>query len=86
MALDDALDRRRQCDRVEIAEYYLGRKAHTRDVTAAFVADVSAGYTPVRIERLLDEALIIAVRPRASSSASHFKRPSISASASVLIR
>lgn len=49
-------------DRLEIAEYYLQRKSHTRDVTAQYVADLSAGYTPVRIERLLDEALIISLR------------------------
>jgi ATP-dependent Zn protease len=49
-------------DRRAIAEYYLGRKAHTPAVTPDVVADLSAGYTPVRIERLLDEALIIAVR------------------------
>ncbi|MEO6125302.1 MAG: AAA family ATPase [Ilumatobacteraceae bacterium] len=49
-------------DRVEIAAYYLNRKSHVDAVTARFVADLSAGYTPVRIERLLDEALIIALR------------------------
>ena len=51
-----------RADRVEIAGYYLDRKKHAPDVTAEFVADVSAGYSPVRIERLLDEALIVAVR------------------------
>jgi ATP-dependent Zn protease len=51
-----------RADRVEIAAYYLDRKKHAVDVTAEFIADVSAGYSPVRIERLLDEALIIAVR------------------------
>jgi cell division protease FtsH len=51
-----------RADRVEIATFYLNRKRHSNDVTAEFVADVSAGYSPVRIERLLDEALIIAVR------------------------
>jgi len=49
-------------DRVEIAEYYLNRKKHEDDVTAGYIADLSAGYSPVRIERLLDEALIIALR------------------------
>ncbi len=49
-------------DRVEIGQYYLDRKQHIATVTADFVADLSAGYSPVRIERLLDEALIIAVR------------------------
>lgn len=49
-------------DRMEIARYYLARKQHDRTVSAAFVADVTAGYTPARIERLLDEALIVALR------------------------
>ncbi len=51
-----------RADRLEISQYYLDRKRHATSVTADFVADLSAGYTPVRIERLLDEALIIAVR------------------------
>lgn len=49
-------------DRVQIAEYYLTRKKHDHTVSAAFVADLTAGYTPVRIERLLDEALIVCLR------------------------
>lgn len=49
-------------DRVDIANYYLDRKSHTETVTGQFIADVSGGYSPVRIERLLDEALIIALR------------------------
>ncbi len=49
-------------DRHDIAEYYLAKKAHTADVDADLVADLTAGYTPVRIERLLDEALIVALR------------------------
>ena len=49
-------------DRVEIAGYYLNKKSHTDEVTADAIADLSAGYTPVRIERLLDEALIISLR------------------------
>ena len=49
-------------DRLEIAEYYLARKNHELSVSAALVADLTAGYTPVRIERLLDEALIEALR------------------------
>ena len=51
-----------RADRVEIADYYLGRKSHEQAVTAEHIADLTAGYSPVRIERLLDEALIIAVR------------------------
>ncbi|MFZ4719081.1 MAG: AAA family ATPase, partial [Ilumatobacteraceae bacterium] len=49
-------------DRVEIAEYYLQRKQHEPSLSAAFVADLTAGYTPVRIEKLLDEALVVALR------------------------
>lgn len=49
-------------DRHAIAQYYLDRKNHEDEVTAELVADLTAGYTPVRIEKLLDEALIIALR------------------------
>jgi cell division protease FtsH len=49
-------------DRLEIAGYYLARKKHDADVTPDLVADLTAGYTPVRIEKLLDEALIVALR------------------------
>ena len=49
-------------DRVEIAAYYLDRKAHHQDVTPDGVADATSGYSPVGIERLLDEALICALR------------------------
>ncbi len=51
-----------RADRLEIAEYYLAKKAHTAEVTSELIADLTAGYTPVRIERLMDEALIIALR------------------------
>lgn len=51
-----------RADRLEIADYYLARKRHDRTVSGAFVADLTAGYTPVRIERLLDEALVHALR------------------------
>ncbi len=51
-----------RADRLEIAEYYLARKNHELSVSASLVADLTAGYTPVRIERLLDEALIVALR------------------------
>ncbi|MBV1892923.1 MAG: AAA family ATPase [Ilumatobacteraceae bacterium] len=51
-----------RADRLAIAEYYLDRKNHDEKVTAPLVADLTAGYTPVRIEKLLDEALIIALR------------------------
>ena len=49
-------------DRIEISAYYLGKKRHHRGVTPEFVADLTAGYSPVRIERLLDEALVHALR------------------------
>ncbi len=51
-----------RADRLAIAEYYLDRKNHEDDVTPALIADLTAGYSPVRIEKLLDEALIIALR------------------------
>ena len=51
-----------RADRLEIATYYLARKAHDTSVDAEDVADITSGYTPVRIERLLDEALIVALR------------------------
>jgi cell division protease FtsH len=49
-------------DRIAIAAYYLARKAHQPAVSAVMVADRTAGYSPVRIEKLFDEALIIALR------------------------
>ena len=54
-------------DRVAIAEYYLGKKKHVDEVTASLIADHTAGYTPVRIEKLLDESLIIALRHHRTS-------------------
>src|SRR6056297_74593 len=51
-----------RADRVQIAQYYLDRKKHVDAVTAPLVADLTAGYTPVKIEKLLDEALVIALR------------------------
>src|SRR5258706_5416970 len=49
-------------DRIAIAAYYLGKKSHDQGVNAVTIADRTAGYSPVRIEKLLDEALIIALR------------------------
>ena len=49
-------------DRIAIADYYLKKKSHDQSVSAVGIADRTAGYSPVRIERLLDEALIIALR------------------------
>jgi cell division protease FtsH len=51
-----------RADRVEIAAYYLCRKQHDSTVTSFGVADLTAGYSPVKIERLLDEALVVALR------------------------
>ncbi len=58
-------------DRQAIAEYYLGKKNHVEAVTAPLIADLTAGYTPVRIERLLDESLIIALRKQRTSMTVH---------------
>ncbi len=49
-------------DRIAIADYYLAKKSHDPSVSAVGIADRTAGYSPVRIERLLDEALIVALR------------------------
>ena len=49
-------------DRIAIADYYLAKKSHDPSVSAVAIAERTAGYSPVRIERLLDEALIIALR------------------------
>jgi cell division protease FtsH len=51
-----------RADRVEIAHYYLTKKAHVEEVNSFAIADMTAGYSPVKIERLLDEALIVALR------------------------
>ncbi len=51
-----------RADRLTIAQYYLDRKKHDDEVTAELIADLSAGYTPVKIEKLLDESLIVALR------------------------
>ncbi|MGB8859181.1 MAG: AAA family ATPase [Ilumatobacteraceae bacterium] len=48
-------------DRMSIAEHFLARKRHDQTVSAAFVGDLTAGYTPAGIERLLDEALVVAL-------------------------
>jgi ATP-dependent Zn protease len=49
-------------DREEIADYYLKRKAHDEFILADEVAQLTTGYSPVQIERLLDEALICALQ------------------------
>ncbi len=49
-----------------IIDYYLGRKTHTDDLDddarRQALAGQTAGYTPVMIEHLFDEALMLAVR------------------------
>ncbi|HUG85801.1 MAG TPA: AAA family ATPase [Euzebya sp.] len=49
-----------------LLDYFLGRKAHTADLDAETARDQIAGqtvgYTPVMIENLLDEALIVALK------------------------
>ncbi len=49
-------------DRRAIAEFYLNRKRHEPDVDPLKVAEVTVGYSPAQIERVLDEALICALR------------------------
>jgi ATP-dependent Zn protease len=52
--------------RREIIDYYLAKKAHTGALDTAgrrdALAAITAGYTPVMIEHLLDEALVWALR------------------------
>jgi len=51
--------------RAEIVAYYLGKKAHDDELDTADAADrvagMTSGYSPAALERLLDEALIIAL-------------------------
>lgn len=51
-----------RADRIAIAAYYLAKKSHDPSVNAIGIADRTAGYSPVRIERLLDESLVVALR------------------------
>jgi cell division protease FtsH len=52
--------------RREIIDFYLGRKAHDADLDRPArrdeLAAVTAGYSPVMLEHLLDEALVWAIR------------------------
>ena len=52
--------------RVDILSYYLGKKSHDADlgtdVPSTRLAAMTMGYTPVMLERLLDEALVVALR------------------------
>ena len=58
-------------DRREIIDHYLDRKAHAPDLDGAerrsTLAAMTAGYSPVMIEHLFDEALIWALRRGASA-------------------
>jgi ATP-dependent Zn protease len=51
--------------RADIVAYYLGKKAHEEDLDAHVavdsVAGMTSGYSPAALERLLDEALVIAL-------------------------
>jgi cell division protease FtsH len=51
--------------RAEIVAYYLGRKSHAEELDAHGAADTVAGmtfgYSPASLERLMDEALVIAL-------------------------
>ena len=49
-------------DRSAIAEFYMGRKAHTDDISSKAIGELTPGYSPAQIERLLDESLICAMR------------------------
>ena len=51
-----------RADREAIAGFYLGRKSHDPEVDATFIGEITSGYSPVQIERLLDESLICALR------------------------
>jgi cell division protease FtsH len=53
-------------ERVDIAGYYLDRKAHDDSVDAEAVADLTGGFSPAQIEHLLDEGLVNALRRGAS--------------------
>jgi ATP-dependent Zn protease len=51
--------------RADIIAYYLGRKAHAADLdkhdSVDLVAGMTFGYSPAALERLMDEALVIAL-------------------------
>jgi len=51
-----------RASRAAIADHYLARKRHGADLSGELVAGVTAGYSPAAIERLLDEALVCALR------------------------
>jgi ATP-dependent Zn protease len=61
-----AFDRPAQPARRDLLDYYLARKSHAADLDDPELRDQVAsqtlGYTPVMIENLLDEALIVALK------------------------
>ncbi len=57
-------------ERIEIAAYYLDRKAHDDSVSATEVADLTGGWSPAQIENLLDESLVNALRRGAARMSS----------------
>jgi ATP-dependent Zn protease len=52
--------------RADILDYYLAKKAHTEElddpIKIGDLASMTMGYTPVQLENLLDESLIVALR------------------------
>lgn len=60
-----------RADRREIIDYYLAKKAHVADlddpVRLDSLAAMTAGYSPVMIEHLFDEALVWALRRGATA-------------------
>lgn len=53
-------------ERIELVEYFLSSRAHTNDLDDSInrerIASKTMGYTPAMIERLFDEALVVATR------------------------
>jgi ATP-dependent Zn protease len=58
-------------DRRELIDYFLGTKAHTPELDDAAARDdlatATMGYTPASMERLFDEALLVALRNQRSA-------------------
>ena len=58
--------------RRDIIDYYLGKKAHEAELddpaTGETLAALTAGYSPVMIEHLMDESLVWALRRGATGS------------------
>ena len=60
-----------RAERLDIIDYYLGKKSHVADLDDAArretLAAMTAGYSPVMIEHLFDEALVWALRRGANA-------------------